>query len=384
MRLLEGLLKNLEVYILIFAIVSGQLFKIPLGLGGITLLDITVILFCLVGLVKSKLRFKKPDGPIKYGFIFLLVALVSLNLTPLNNLNSDRFFSSALYLIRLSFYFLFGYLIWMDIFPNIKSKYKELLILSGFGIALAGFLQILIFPDLSFLTSERWDPHYYRLVSTFLDPNFTGAFLVLTLLLIMTLKKNRISTLLITVAFTALALTFSRSSYLMFFISFLTLSYFKKNFRLLRATIICSLVLFASFFVYNTLVSVPRGVDRGESAISRVDTWQQGFELFKTYPILGVGFNTYRYALEDQSLADQGFLQNRGATTNDSSLLFVLSTTGIIGFIFYLLFLGKTFKSGDHILKSALLGLLIHSLFANSLFYPFILIWVIIYLSSSW
>ena len=129
-------------------------------------------------------------------------------------------------------------------------------------------------------------------------------------------------------------------------------------------------------------------IDRTASAQARLDTWQQGWQLFSSHPILGVGFNTYRYAIKEYNLGSQQFLQARGATTNDSSLLYVASTTGVIGLIpylttFFLLIISayKAYLSKSawgEIFLAGLGGLFLHSFFANSLFYPWILVWIVI------
>jgi hypothetical protein len=51
-----------------------------------------------------------------------------------------------------------------------------------------------------------------------------------------------------------------------------------------------------------------------------------------------------------------------------------LTTTGPIGLIFFVLGLKKLFANGSLTTKTALISILIHSLFANSLLYPWVII----------
>ncbi len=163
----------------------------------------------------------------------------------------------------------------------------------------------------------------------------------------------------------------------MFLTSGLTLSVFEKSKKIAFKTVLLFLILLLGFQIYTQLVSKPRHIDREQSASFRLSTWQQGWQLFSSHPILGVGFNAYRYGLREYGLADAKFLQNHGSSGNDSSLLFVAATTGIIGLISYLFFLfSLIWKSKNYLLISAITGLLIHSFFANSLFFPSILLWV--------
>ena len=380
MKLIGKLPEFLNFYILILAILAGQLIKIPLGLGGITLLDLTISGFCLIGIWKVRDKLTNLPKVIRAGLFFFLVALLSLLVTPLD-LALNEYLSAAFYLIRFLLYLLFGFLVYQNLFPSLRSKSSELLTFSGAGLAIIGLLQLTFFPNLSFLESSGWDPHYFRTVSTFLDPNFIGAFFILTLLLLyqdkLQFKWGKIFAGLV---FLALLTTFSRSSYLMFLVSFSILSYLKHSWKLALVTGVTSLTLIASFYLYTSVISKPRGIDREASASFRLSTWQQGLELFRSSPVLGVGFNTYKYALREYRLVDQQFLNSRGATSNDSSLLFVLATTGLLGFAAFLHFLYMMILENrvNFVLTAALSGLVVHSFFANSLFYPFILLWLLL------
>ena len=53
------------------------------------------------------------------------------------------------------------------------------MLISGSLIVLLGFIQLMFYPALRNLYYLGWDEHLYRMFSTFLDPNFAGAFFVL-------------------------------------------------------------------------------------------------------------------------------------------------------------------------------------------------------------
>lgn len=366
--------------IIILSIVSGQLIRIPIGLGGINLLDLTVIAFCFFGLIKSKFKLKKPPIHIKTAFLFISIAFISLILSPIH-LQFSQFLISFFYIVRFSFYIFFSYLIYSETFANLQKDIGIILVYSGAGLAILGLLQLIFLPNLQFLQSFGWDPHYFRTVSTFLDPNFAGAFFTLSLILIMIKKYTKYTIAFFVTIFLALLTTFSRSSYLMLLISGLTLSFLEKSKTLLIKTTVVFLILLIGFQIYTQLISKPRNIDRGKSASFRLNTWQQGWQLFQKSPILGVGFNSYRYGIAEYNLGDKQFLESHGSSSNDSSLLFVASTTGIVGLISYLIFLFYLIKNAwreNPILISVLTGLLIHSFFANSLFYPPILLWLLL------
>ena len=362
----------MDVILLTLSIISGQLVKLPFGTyGGINLLDISVIILCSLGVFRIGLKIRKPPLWIIASLSFIAVALLSLIFTPIT-LGLNEYFTSVAYAIRFSFYVFLGYLLYLNAFPNLKKNISNIFLLSASILAAIGIVQIIFLPNLIFLTRYGWDPHYFRAVSTFLDPNFLGSFMVLSLILAK--KRN----LLFAFFYITLLLTFSRGAYLAFLVSFLTLSFFNRSIRMAKVTILLFLLLLGGFFSHKNLVAIPRGIDRQQSAYSRLETWQQGFELFSKHPILGVGFNAYRYALKQHSLGDEIFYKSHGASTNDSSLLFVLSTTGILGLLAYFFLIYSLIRVKKFELIAGLAGLLVQSFFANTLFYPPLLLWIVL------
>jgi O-antigen ligase len=256
----------------------------------------------------------------------------------------------------------------------------------GIGVVVFGLIQYLLYPNLRFLMYMGWDPHYYRLFSTFFDPNFAGIIIVLTFFLGMQLWKQK-HQLYITIGNTlALFLTYSRSSYLAFIAGLVTYSIFEKKWKMLVvATIFVFLVVIVPKPGGNTLM-----LTRMESTLARIGNWQESLAIIAQSPGYGHGFNTLRFVRE-QTQEDFGYMSRAGAGL-DSSILFLLATTGIIGTVLYgwiitrvIIFYGKLSK--PHVLLqmwlTILVGLLVHSLFTNSLFYPWVMIWIWVYLAAN-
>ena len=99
----------------------------------------------------------------------------------------------------------------------------------------------------------------------------------------------------------------------------------------------------------------------------RVDSWQEGLRIWRKQPLLGVGFGGYQFA---QNFAEK---ESHAATGSDSSLLNVVATTGIIGFGIFGIFLSDLVATSWRKRKIGFLaagsGLLVHSIFVNSLFF---------------
>lgn len=377
-------MEKLFTLILALGIITGQIIRIPFGGGAVILLDIVALIFCLSAILKIKLKLFNPPSFLKIAFLFILVCIFSLILTPLS-LNQNELIISFSYIVRLASYFLLCYLFFSRVFEKIKTSLTSIFLLSGVLLSGLGLLQFIFLPNLQQLTSLGWDPHYFRTVSTFLDPNFAGAFFALTLILLFqNFKKNKLNIFLFLIVYLALLTTFSRSSYLMFLVSGVTLALLKKSRKLLFIVIFLFLILLSAFQIYTQIVAQPKNISREQSASFRLNTWVQGLTIFQKSPILGVGFNAYRFAIKEFNLGDEQFIQSHGSSSNDSSILYVAATTGLLGLVVYLFFIFNMFKYSypqNLILISALAGLLVHSIFANSLFYPPILLWILLMIS---
>lgn len=243
---------------------------------------------------------------------------------------------------------------------NFKIDKRYLLFFSS-AVAGFGWLQYLLVPDTRFLLALNWDDHYYRLISTLFDPNFTGIILVLGLVL--TYFSYPRSWPLYLLHLTALLLTYSRSSYLALFASIMAVAIFKKQFKIIL------LIFLFTFFLFFLPRPGGEGVklERLFSIEQRFDSYGEGIRLWLKSPVFGLGFNTLRYYRGDSD--------SHAAAGLDSSLLFVLTTTGVVGFLAYLNLLKSLWKK-NLLLRVSLAALLVHSLFVNSLFYAFTMIWL--------
>ncbi len=287
------------------------------------------------------------------------------------------------YLLRFILYSLTS---WLG-YSLIKTKTISLsnllwmIIYSGLILSLLGFLQLIFFPDFESLTAFGYDPHKHRLASTFLDPNFIGSFLNICLLFsFYLLQKNQSSKkllFLILLFIISIISTESRSALLMLFVEIFILGFF-KNRKLLIFLIPVALIMY--FFVPTSIDRIYNGLTIDESAGERIKSWNNGVFLFKQDPLFGVGFDNLRDAMEKNNLF-KVYSENGGhaGAGIDSSIIFVLATTGVIGLISYLswwIFLvrqliAKKFTK-NYLLSISLIlliGLFINSQFINSLFY---------------
>lgn len=388
-----GLLKFFFiVFILLFPVAEVGRFQfssgIAIGLNDVLLF--LVVLSWLVNKLFNKEKYKKLFLS-KSIFIFTGVAFVSLILN-LHNLTFFNFFVSFLYLVRWVFYGLI-YFIVKEFDVKFKSNIVIALLFSGSIVVLLGYIQYFFYPSLANLYYLGWDEHLYRMFSTFLDPNFAGTFFVIFFLfsLINTHKylskkfnaKFIVSVFISAASLGAIYLSYSRSALLMLFLSSVTfLILIKKGKYLLIFLITFVLLLFISPKSFKTEGT---NILRITSSEARSKTMQQGTDIFLSSPVFGVGFNAYRYAQNKRGLNNIFWQVTHAGAGTDNSFIFVLATTGLIGFSAYIYLLANMIKLSyanlrkskyAAVLLSVLIGLFLNSIFINSLFYVLIIEWV--------
>lgn len=374
----------LYCYLVIFSL--GQFARIPIQsikLPEINLYLTDTLMFLLVSYwlgwkltTRRKLQFPPLGRPV---LVFFIVALISL-LVNYRSLSGGETGVALLYSLRWIVYAEVYFVVY-DLVKTEKFKVQRVgdsLIVIGLAAAIFGLLQYLFLPDTRFLEKWGWDPHYYRVIGTFLDPGFLGLILVLTLipLVIKLWPFSKLSwhTAAWLIIYIALALTYSRASYLAYLGSMGTIAWIKKSPKFFLGILVVGII---------TVLLLPRPGGEGvrlerESTIKlRVVNWQQSLVIAKDHPVLGVGFNAYRYAQKRYGFLDEQRSQvSHAGGGADSSLLFVLATMGILGLLVYLWLWFKIISLPfDLAVFASSIALLIHSLFLNSLFYPWVMGW---------
>lgn len=375
----------------------GQLTRVPLFFLGsevhFYMTDVVLLLLLLSWgiwrLRQKKKKYQLPPLALPI-FSFAVISLLSLGVaSPL--LSNREVMVSGLYLGRWLVYA--G--LYFVVFDVRRRWFKtadwlKFLVIIGVTIAFFGFVQYFLYPNLKALEVLEWDPHYYRLVSTFLDPGFTGLILVLCLIILVNLFfRNRNNWWLIlgsAVVYVALVLTHSRSSYLAFLVGIGIVSWLRKNAKLF---VISLVILLLSLLVLPQPKGEGGKLTRTYSIVDRFESWQNALTIIKDHPLLGVGFNAYRYAQRDYGfLEEEKWQESHAGAGADSSLLFVLATTGVLGLVGYLWYLISAGflafwqrRRVIGIVCLASLGAVVaHSFFLNSLFYPWIMGWLAILL----
>jgi O-antigen ligase len=138
--------------------------------------------------------------------------------------------------------------------------------------------------------------------------------------------------------------------------------------------IVSLLVVFCAYFaVPRVQTRIAGATDPADSARFRFESWSNALQVSKENLLIGVGFNNFKAAQKDLGLLTPEQELSHSASGSDSSLLLILATTGIAGLLAYLagLFQPVFMEKKLNVMVFALTaGLLVDSLFINSLFYP--------------
>jgi O-antigen ligase len=298
----------------------------------------------------------------------------------------------GLYLLRLAAYYFFGVYVWN--FVRNKPAHKKLVLDSLLLVSLVsgffGWVQFFTVPNIKPFFSLGWDMHLFRVVGTFLDPSYLGLIVVFGLLLSIhrcISSRNWKNILIIFFLLVSLAFTYSRASYLAFFAGLSTIVYLNRKFKKLL-WIVGGLIVLA--LILPTAKNHSIELFRTFSAIARIENYQTTLKIFSKSPVFGIGYNNMCIAYQ-RFIGPQSF-SSHACSGSDSSLLYILATTGVVGFIIFISSMWKigtvlirdskfpALPVGRQILVSCFVALIIHSLFSNSMFYPWIMGYFVILL----
>lgn len=341
----------------VFSFFIGQIYRVNLFNISIPLIDVAIILLFFLNLYQ---HFKAKNFKInnKYFLYFLIFAWISLVI------NLFRFQINSLtpvfYLIRLSC------LLSFFILPfNIEKKLKNIFYLSIIANIIFGYIQYFFWPNFTYFDALNWDPHLYRLVSTFFDPTFTGLIFLFFIIKTFLDKKIPYRIPLLIISYIAMALTYSRSTYLSFLIAFI---YIAKHYKKISIFLISLTIMSLTIIVLPRQPGEGTKLERTSSIAAKIQNYKEAFTTFNKSPIIGIGYNNISFIRDKKmtnSHANSGF---------DGSLATIFVTTGIIGGTLFLFGIKGLFINGSIFQKTMIISILFHSIFANSLLYPWILI----------
>lgn len=371
------------IYLILIIFPFGQLIRFDLNALGrnIPILGIDL----LVGTAALVVLFKKYNKPKSWKNIVAFFTVLAFSyLLSFIIFKDNLIYTGALYLVRLFSYFLF--MLFVANYAN-KEALKLRLINSLIGVsfftALFGWIQYFEWPDFRPFTIFGWDDHLFRLIGTFLDPGFTSiivTFGALAAIIFFFKTKKNIYFLAFFFLVISLAFTYARAGYLALIYGLFVLAALKRKVK----AFIVFLALFAGLVL---ILPRPTGegtnLERTASVNARFVNYSQMLTIVEKNPLFGVGYNNICLAKGKYLSLAYANTDSHSCYGSDSSLLLILATTGVVGFSTFLYLIYKLLKDTKNgIYKTILItsggALFVHSLFVNSLFYPFVLFWMMV------
>ncbi len=257
---------------------------------------------------------------------------------------------------------------------------------TSFLMSILGIFQYLLLPDVRFLQIYGFDDHYYRLIGPLLDPNFAGLIVIIGWLfwqkiqpnILNWLKQQKLksfaSTMLsflveITLA-TALAMTFSRSSWLAFILVSIFLLISKKlNWKLVTNFFLKTVIVFC------IVIILPKPTGEGV-VITRTSTIKAraelGQELVKDWKPIEWIFGKGLFNVRLQNYSSQSLVPNT-AWQPDNILLQIMGSLGLIGSLLVALLAYQRRRELMELsitTQALFVAIFIHAQFNNSFFQP--------------
>ena len=356
----------------------GQLQRIQLNEAVVFYIHDLLIVIWLILLIKKR-KEKMLFLIRKYFFNYLTYIAISWIVIGLiiNFISHNFTIIPLLYIARTISYLLFALSLPITISLPAKS-YRCYWFLVGLFIAVSGIVQYLLLPDTRFLWYSGWDDHYFRLIGTQFDPNFTGIILTTTFFMAQSLwnKQSWIKISASILLTSTILLTYSRASFLSFIIGLLLIifiGYIKSHQKNIFLSIIMGL-----FILLVPFLPRPDGegvkLERTASISARIESNRFSLDNLKKHELFfGKGLFTY---------SNENKTETYWPTTAhfpSNLIVFLFTSTGIIGLGLALVILYKTGQylyHKDTYIFISFIAILIHSQFNHTLFQPFIWLWL--------
>jgi hypothetical protein len=364
----------------------GQLQRLQLDSGiAVYAYDVVIILSLLVGIATQFKTWKESLRTLRHtpwfvpGLLlggWIVIGLVNAVVSGTPTL------TAILRLTRLGMYAAWAWQVslWIQTKKTTISKLVWGVLTMAGLVAVWGFLQYLILPDTRYLATLGWDNHYFRLISTWLDPGFTGLLLVLGILWTWRWRQKMsftINTGLIIFLSITTALTYSRSSLVAWLAAVGLLlgwkSIWKKKPLTVWLPLLLSLgILLSSWWWLPRKASEGTILTRTSTIDARVVSTQSVLENMTVSEwIKGRGLLT---PIKDSVARQEAFATYNHAVIPDNLVTQLLSGIGIggVALLLWLCWEVSRRHRTSLWLGSVFLAVLLHSLFNNSLFHPFI------------
>ncbi|MBO6145662.1 MAG: O-antigen ligase family protein [Bacilli bacterium] len=293
---------------------------------------------------------KKTIKNISIYFIFILI--INVISTSINgNLN-------LITLLRRSFsigYMYIFYVYFIYNFKNIKSFFKIFILVVSFLLILSYFVYI-FFPSIGVLY-EGWDSYAFLGVANNRNSLFELLFPLIVSIYYLYYEKLKLKNIFI-ILFVILAIFLTKSitsifTMCIFFVLLLINRIIKNNRNIAKNALIVCLIIWILYFIvvlFNVDIGLISSVFANKSTTfsGRTLIWQKAINFIKEKPIIGYGY-------DNEIIGNsKNYMQLYNLSfPNDThnGVLYLLLSSGIIGFVTYMFLFVKSLKCGLNIIS---------------------------------
>ena len=346
----------------------GQFQRMATPFGLVSYHEVVMVLFLFLSTKELFQKIKSSRTVLFFSLFFIWAGVSTLwNAYLLESM--ILLTTGGAYLLRTLFYIFFA--VAGTSFASQKRAQIWLTVFACIGIG-----QYLFLPDTRLLFLLGWDDHLNRASATLLDPGFFGLLMASGTLLAAKSKKQ---TVLFSLFLLALALSFSRASYVAYIAGILTLSFLTK---VKRYMLFIPLLALCLLLVPKDGGGEGQNLLRTNSIAARTEVAEfhtQSLSLSEVLIGRGWYYETAR-KLHQAGIVKKGGQENKIETNQragsvDNIYLHVFLSTGALGFGLFLLVLRQVW---NHLVnvesKAVFVGVLAHSFFSTTLIYPWVLL----------
>ncbi|MEX0895983.1 MAG: hypothetical protein WDZ94_03520 [Patescibacteria group bacterium] len=378
---------SLATVLVVLILPLGQLTQLPiqpvLNFIDLELSSLRIYLHDLV--IISVLFFVLIKRSASFGAVFswvlrrklLLVWLLVLGVSGVYASLSVFSLVPLLYLLRIAAYVLFLVLLAQQLS---KQFFLLPLVLISLGYyAWLGILQFTFLPDVRFLSALGWDDHYFRMVGTLFDPNFTGSLLLILFWGLVAGRKLLAPWLwkgVLVLIVLLVSVTYSRASYLALLCSGI---YYLWHIKLqhVKRWVIAGASLVTMLAISWIIIPKPGGEGvhllRTSSILARIEhTWKPLLELTPIEWAIGTG-------LFVNPAANQIWVP-------DNIGILLVAGTGLVGLMLTLLLGYHWWRvlRNQVALAAVWIAIFVHAQFNNTLLEPFHMLYLGIVTIALW
>jgi len=346
--------------------------------------------------------FKPENSFLNKPILFFLIACF------LSIFNSVIFFDSLHNFFTKTLEWFLVYFLVLEVFKTERQILIALgvILLTTFSTALDSLIQYFTFKDI--FLGHLIEPQG-RVTAAFKTPNGLGAYLILSLPLMMSavwsFRRRRgvgvALSLCVVLVLASLVLTFSRGAWVgaamgIIFMGLTIIWRKTKSVFFISSGILLTLILVGFFFFMTVQKRTYQSHLHRNTSQWRLDIWWDSLKMIKEKPLLGHGINTYMRVFQNYQRKFEG-LHPYNPTYAHNCYLQLTAETGVIGLLGFLGILMtlfcKSFEKIKHILEknanmmglflgmlSGIVAFLVHSFFDNN-FYSLqlsVYLWVMI------